>query len=86
MMTNHNTSGSSIFDDVAERQRRGLTLDVLFAILVALVMVISVAGFRAAGSDKPAHANATTTAEASIPASVGPGCVPDRTAWSDQRC
>ena len=87
MMTKHSNPGSSTLDNIAKRQRAGLTLDMLFAAMVALVMVISLAGFRAAGTDTSSvEIIPTAEARATLPSGVGTGCVADQSLWTDESC
>ncbi|MCE9577170.1 MAG: hypothetical protein K8W52_28740 [Deltaproteobacteria bacterium] len=60
-------------DEIIQRQRTGRSLDLLFAMFIAMLMVLQVAGLRRAAADSR-HAPAITEAQASSPSAPAPAC------------
>lgn len=57
-------------DEIILRQRHGRSLDLLFAMFIAMLMVLQVAGLRRASADS-LHAPIVTQAQAASPAPAG---------------
>ena len=83
MMTKQTQSSAyPRIDAIVDRQRRGLTLDTLFAMLVAMALLFSVIGLRSTTSSQ-AESGAPAI---SYPTSVAPGCVANAAPSSDLSC
>ena len=63
---------STRLDEIIQRQRTGRSLDLLFAMFIAMLMVLQVAGLRSAAADSRV-APAITEAAARTPATA-PAC------------
>ncbi len=60
-------------DEIIQRQRTGRSLDLLFAMFIAMLMVLQVAGLRRAAADSR-QAPAVSTASAPAPSAPAPMC------------